>query len=248
MRCLRVVNVAFIVVALSATALAAPPPVVRVRAPAAPDSGPGRTPSIPDSIRARAPAAPDQQPNNPSKDGQKGPDKPKDPGEKDKHPGGGGKHPGGGNQIDPGHAGPQEKHPGGGKHPSGGGKHPGHGGGWGKGHFIPVPFPVPSGGHYEQWTNSESEVPLAPPAPSAPLVVANPEKNGVTMPFLLNGQNVELPAGKSLELPTDRAWEIKFDHGGGFGVARYSLTGGVYQFTHTGHGWELYNYAADASE
>ncbi len=95
--------------------------------------------------------------------------------------------------------------------------------------------------------------PAVPPAPiypepplpmvssaTASLIVSNPAENGVTMPFLLNSETTQLPTGQYLELPTDRAWEIKFDHGEGFGVAHYSLQSGKYEFTHTSHGWELY--------
>ena len=56
---------------------------------------------------------------------------------------------------------------------------------------------------------------------------------------ILNKKTTKLPAGQYLQLPTDRAWEIKFDRGQGFGVARYGLVDGPYQFTYTKQGWEL---------
>lgn len=52
-------------------------------------------------------------------------------------------------------------------------------------------------------------------------------------------ETTELPAGQRLELPTDRAWEIKFDRGQGLGVAHYSLGSGSFKFTYTNQGWEL---------
>jgi len=83
-----------------------------------------------------------------------------------------------------------------------------------------------------------------PPVPAAPLaaalvILANPAENNVTMPFLLNSETSELPAGQCFELPNDRAWEIKFDRGQGFGVAHYALVDGPYKFTQTEQGWEL---------
>jgi hypothetical protein len=85
---------------------------------------------------------------------------------------------------------------------------------------------------------AEPPVPAAPAA-AATIVLSNPAENRVTMPFLLNSQTAELQAGQYVELPTDRAWELKFDRGEGFGVACYSLTDGLYKFTHTRQGWEL---------
>jgi hypothetical protein len=79
----------------------------------------------------------------------------------------------------------------------------------------------------------------ATPVVTAPIILSNPAENGVTMPFLLNNETTELPAGQHFELPANQAWEIKFDRGGGFGVASYSLVDGPYKFTHTKQGWEL---------
>lgn len=83
-----------------------------------------------------------------------------------------------------------------------------------------------------------SDIPSA--APSQPLVVLNPESNGLTLRFMVNNQVVELPPGKLLELPGDRSWEIAFDRGGSYGTARYSMQTGVHAFTRTAQGWELY--------
>ena len=94
-------------------------------------------------------------------------------------------------------------------------------------------FGVATSGYYP-----EPPVPAAPPA-AAPIVLANPAENGVTTPFLLNSETTELPAGQCFELPNDRAWNIKFDRGAGFGIAQYSLVDGPYKFTHTEQGWEL---------
>jgi hypothetical protein len=84
----------------------------------------------------------------------------------------------------------------------------------------------------------EPPVPAAPVV-TAPIILSNPAENGVTMPFLLNNETTQLPAGQYLELPAGQAWEIKFDRGQGFGIACYSLIDGPYKFTHTKQGWEL---------
>ena len=100
-----------------------------------------------------------------------------------------------------------------------------------------------AGGYSAQPAVPPAPIP-GPPVPAAPVVTApallsNPAENNVTMPFLLNDETTELPAGQRLELPTDRAWEIKFDRGQGLGVAHYSLGSGSYKFTYTNQGWEL---------
>lgn len=104
---------------------------------------------------------------------------------------------------------------------------PGYGYGYGDGYGLTA------SGYYP-----EPPVPAAPLA-AAPVMLANPAENNVTMPFLLNSETTELPAGECFELPNDRAWEIKFDRGQGFGVAHYALVDGPYKFTHTEQGWEL---------
>lgn len=95
----------------------------------------------------------------------------------------------------------------------------------------------------------------ANPAPSAANAVANvaivnPESNGVDINFLVDGEVATLPSGTRIDLAVSQARVIEFDRGGSFGSARYALSDGLYTFTPTDKGWELFRspYAAPANE
>jgi len=80
------------------------------------------------------------------------------------------------------------------------------------------------------------------PLPAAANIqVVNPPENRVALSFTLNGQTITLQPGQTRDLQSDRSWIIEFDRGGQFGLARYSLEPGVYVFTPTDKGWELYH-------
>ena len=84
--------------------------------------------------------------------------------------------------------------------------------------------------------------PVVEPAFSgAPIKIVNPPANKVTLSYMLNGASYSIPVGQSQELREDRLWVIDFSRGEKFGQARYSLEPGVYSFTMTDHGWELYH-------
>ena len=74
-----------------------------------------------------------------------------------------------------------------------------------------------------------------------PIKIANPAKNGVTLSYVLDGNEFTIPPGYSQVLQEDRAWVIQFSRGANLEEARYGLHSGVYRFTHTDHGWELYH-------
>jgi hypothetical protein len=95
----------------------------------------------------------------------------------------------------------------------------------------------------------------ANPTPSAANAVANvaivnPEGNGVDINFLVDGEVATLPSGTRIDLAISQARVIEFDRGGSFGSARYALSDGLYTFTPTDKGWELFRspYVAPASE
>ena len=73
-----------------------------------------------------------------------------------------------------------------------------------------------------------------------PIKIVNPAKSGVTLSYLLDGNDFTIPPGYSQELREDRAWVIEFSRGANLDQARYGLQSGVYTFTRTDHGWELY--------
>jgi hypothetical protein len=81
-----------------------------------------------------------------------------------------------------------------------------------------------------------------PPAAIPPIrgiALVSHDSTGVPIRFLVDGQLLALVPGARMELePRPRV--IAFDRGGSFGPAQYSLGEGVYTFTPTSHGFELY--------
>ena len=73
-----------------------------------------------------------------------------------------------------------------------------------------------------------------------PIKIVNPLKNGVTLSYMLDNNAYTIPPGFSQDLQADRAWMIQFSRGENMDQARYGLQSGLYTFTRTDHGWELY--------
>jgi len=97
-------------------------------------------------------------------------------------------------------------------------------------------------GYYQAGTPYVVQRPiLANPVFSGlPIEINNPAASGVTLSYVLNDVTYSIPPGYSQNLTQDRAWVISFSRGGNFGPARYGLEPGVYTFSNTDHGWELY--------
>jgi hypothetical protein len=71
------------------------------------------------------------------------------------------------------------------------------------------------------------------------IAVVNPADSGVTLRFRVDGVAHQLEAGTRQELEHSRVRIIEFDRGGSFGLARYRLTEGDYNFRLTDQGWTL---------
>ena len=76
-----------------------------------------------------------------------------------------------------------------------------------------------------------------------PIRITNPAANTATLSYVLNGATYSIAPGYSQDLTSDRPWVITFSRGGTFGEGRYGLESGLYTFTQTDHGWELYHGA-----
>ena len=59
--------------------------------------------------------------------------------------------------------------------------------------------------------------------------------------YTINGHEYTIRSGESQWLLNDRDWEIEFDRGGDFGLARYSMSPGIYTFKLTKKGWEIFH-------
>ncbi len=74
----------------------------------------------------------------------------------------------------------------------------------------------------------------------SPITISNSATNTVTLSYTLDGNAYTIPPGYDQTLSEDRAWVIQFSRGANLGQARYGLQSGLYTFTSTDHGWELY--------
>ena len=121
-------------------------------------------------------------------------------------------------------------------------------GGYGRGYYNP---PVYRNYYYD---DDDDYVPQAVPQPtyrqaytpakpySGPgVTVRNPAGSDVKLVYLLDDQReFEIAAGETQKLMEKRSYVVSFDRGGEHGTARYTISEGVYEFTVTNHGWELY--------
>lgn len=73
-----------------------------------------------------------------------------------------------------------------------------------------------------------------------PIKITNPATNKVTVSYTLDGNAYTIPPGYDQDLREDRAWVIQFSRGANLERARYGLQSGLYSFTSTDNGWELY--------
>ena len=80
------------------------------------------------------------------------------------------------------------------------------------------------------------------------ITITNPATNNVTLSYTLDGTAYTIPPGYSQELREDRAWVIQFSRGANLGQAEYGLQSGLYSFTSTDHGWELYRSELPTSQ
>jgi hypothetical protein len=73
-----------------------------------------------------------------------------------------------------------------------------------------------------------------------PIKITNPATNSVTLSYTLDGTAYTIPPGYSQDLREDRAWVIEFSRGANLNPIQYGLQSGLYSFTSTNQGWELY--------
>jgi hypothetical protein len=90
------------------------------------------------------------------------------------------------------------------------------------------------------YSQASFSAPVYAPQP-ANITISNPTTNGIALSYMLDGQVFTMQPGQIQKL--ERTATIDFNRGGAFGNARYSLTDGVYTFTPSGIGWELYHRA-----
>jgi len=90
------------------------------------------------------------------------------------------------------------------------------------------------------------DVPQQTYTPAAPytgpgVTVRNPAVGKVKLTYLLDdSREEEIGAGETQKLTEKGSYIVSFDRGGDHGTARYTISEGLYEFTMTSHGWELY--------
>jgi len=157
---------------------------------------------------------------------------------------------------DGGHDGDHSGHDGG--HGHGGHGHGHHGGAVGDvlGILDMLGHGVPFHGHrWHHWTHRvhvpaqmhvhggvvipANTLPMEAVPETKTIVIVNPAATNQPINFLLDGQAKTLDEEQVLELSTVEPMVIRFDRGGQFGPAEYTLTEGIYEFRLTDAGWDI---------
>jgi hypothetical protein len=74
-----------------------------------------------------------------------------------------------------------------------------------------------------------------------PISIINPATNTAALNYSIGGDAFTIPPGYRQNFHEDRAWAIRFSPGANRGEVQYRLHTGLYTFTSTDHGWELYH-------
>lgn len=77
------------------------------------------------------------------------------------------------------------------------------------------------------------------------VLIVNPASAQGTLNYNINGHHYVSEPGFKQWLEPGRRWVIEYDRGGGFGTSRYTLSPGVYHFTPTDMGWQLFRQRFD---
>jgi len=78
--------------------------------------------------------------------------------------------------------------------------------------------------------------------------VAIRNKTDSAISFTLDdARRIRIEPGETQRLMDEGQFVVSFDRGSDFGPARYTIHEGLYEFTPTDHGWELYRQKADDS-
>jgi hypothetical protein len=86
-----------------------------------------------------------------------------------------------------------------------------------------------------------------PPANAEPVRsrVVNPAENQATLRYSVNGRQYSIQPGEQHDFTEPGLGVIEFDRGNNAGLAQYRLSGGVYTFSPTDRGWELFRSQGD---
>jgi hypothetical protein len=98
-----------------------------------------------------------------------------------------------------------------------------------------------TGPHHEAGPNTGKTADAATKFSGGPISIINPATNNTTLTYSLGGDAFTIPPGYRQNFHEDRAWAIRFSPGANRDEVQYRLHSGLYTFTDTNHGWELYH-------
>ena len=98
-----------------------------------------------------------------------------------------------------------------------------------------------TGPHHEAGPNTGKTADAATKFSGGPISIINPATNNTTLTYSLGGDAFTIPPGYRQNFHEDRAWAIRFSPGDNRDEVLYRLHTGLYTFTSTDHGWELYH-------
>jgi hypothetical protein len=98
-----------------------------------------------------------------------------------------------------------------------------------------------AGTQHEAGPNTGKTADVAPQFSGGPISIINPATNTATLSYSLGGDTFTIPPGYRQNFHEDRARAIRFSPGANRDEVQYRLHTGLYTFTSTEHGWELYH-------
>ena len=102
---------------------------------------------------------------------------------------------------------------------------------------APVLNPSPAGGSSSH--PAPGSTPGTPPPAPLSVVIRNPAKWGVAVNYVVDGVTYKTESGGLQTLVVGPSSTIRYDRGGDFGVQRYALSAGEYEFRSSDTGWAL---------
>ena len=98
-----------------------------------------------------------------------------------------------------------------------------------------------AGTRHEAGPNTGKTADTATQFSGGPISIINPATNTATLSYSLGGDTFTIPPGYHQNFHEDRARTIRFSPGANRDEVQYRLHTGLYTFTSTDHGWELYH-------
>ncbi len=102
---------------------------------------------------------------------------------------------------------------------------------------APVLNPAPGGGASSNAASGST--PSTTTRAEVSVVIRNPEQTGVAVNYVVDGITYKTENGSVQRLVVGPSSRILFDRSGDFGVQRYAISAGVYEFRSSDTGWAL---------